>query len=289
MKTTLSLIFTTGAGMALAALSQAEPLPFNGKYTPCVNYLAVGESRCAPASPPPAPAVRAQPIAFPGAQPDQVQQFLDNHGKPPREFAEFYVNPTPENAQRWVAAFRAQQAKANAIAAAWREAEQPPATPLVSQNPANQPILNSPAPTPTAASTASAARPAAPTGALRPGLRLGAYATPVSSLPQVVYYFSASCPFCARLKPDLAAFTRQHQSKLTFTCVDLTPLSPRQTPNPANRDGLPCDWRLPNPNEVERLQIRQTPTLLVQRPDGTGQRLSGLVSPAQLQAAVFGQ
>jgi hypothetical protein len=218
-----------------------------------------------------------------------VQQFLDNHGKPPREFAEFYVNPTPENAQRWVAAFRAQQAKANAIAAAWREAEQPPASPSVSQSPVNQANFISSAPTPTAAPAAPTAMPAVPAGALRPGLRLGAYATPVPSLPQVVYYFSASCPFCARLKPDLAAFTQQYQSKLAFTCVDLTPLSPHQTPNPANRDGLPCDWRLPNPNEVERLQIRQTPTLLVQRPDGTGQRLSGLISPAQLQAAVFGQ
>jgi len=91
------------------------------------------------------------------------------------------------------------------------------------------------------------------------------------------------------LKPDLMAITQAAQGKLLFTCVDLTPLSPRQAPSPSNRAGLPCDWRLPQPGEVERLQVRQTPTLLISRPGVGGQRLTGVIPPAQLQAALFGQ
>ncbi len=255
---------------------------YGGKYTPCVTYSTVGESRCAP---PAQAAVKPPPAAAPVpkvAAPDPVQQFLDNHGKPPREFAEFYVNPTPENAQRWVAAFRAQQQKADALAAAWGQAEQGLARAPAAVSGNVSPALTAPI-TPTMAPPANVT----PT---RPnGLRLGAFATPVQTLPQLVYYFSASCPFCARLKPALEAFTQANQSKLLFTCVDLTPLSARQAPSPNNREGLPCDWRLPSPNEVASLQVRQTPTILIRRPDGSGQRLSGIITAAQLESALFSQ
>lgn len=271
-------------GATLVAGAAGAQTPMEHKYTPCVDYFQVGGSRCAPISSAVAAApASTSPAPVPSGRPsaDPVQSFLDNHGKPPREFAEFYVNPTPENARRWVEAFRAQQTKANAMAEAWRQAEQ--ALPGANEpvRPAASPPLPAAAPVAGPVTTAAAATPTAP--------RLGRFATPAEQLPILVYYFSASCPFCARLKPDLMAMTQPAQGKLLFTCVDLTPLSPRQAPSPGNRTGLPCDWRLPQPGEVERLQIRQTPTLLISRPGQGGQRLTGVISPGQLQTALFGQ
>jgi hypothetical protein len=260
--------FAGGLGYAQGAASAADQ--------PCVDYFTLGGSRCRPQQPQ-APAVPTLPVQ-PSAT-DPVQAFLDNHGKPPREFAEFYVNPTPENARRWAQAFQAQQAKAAALAAAWKQAES--ALKVAPAAPVSAPPQPLPAPT---TPVPLGATPPSP-----PPLRLGGFATPVEQHPIMVYYFSASCPFCARLKPDLLAVTQSLRGKLVFACVDLTPLSPRQAPHPTNRNGLPCDWRLPQPGEVEKLQIRQTPTLLISRPGGNGARLTGVVEPSQLREALTGQ
>jgi hypothetical protein len=258
---------------ATLVIGVAQAAPSTDRYTVCNDYYTVGASPCrAKAS---TPVARPAKAALNAAQQapkitaaDPVQQYLDNHGKPPREFVEFYLNPTPENANTWVQTFRAQQARANAVSQAWQQAEQAGARAAMPANP----VL-------AAVPTPAMPRPASPTAAPRPRpiLQIGGYATPAESLTKVTYYFSAICPFCTRLKPDLAALTQAKKSKLIFTCVDLTPISNRSTPNPANRAGLPCDWRMPQPGEVEALDLNQTPILLVQAPGQAVTRLTGLV------------
>ncbi len=265
-----------------SVLTQVHAQPIQGQtqsqYKTCVDYFALGGSRCQGRGTATVVTPTLPPVIAADPQQDPVQEFLDNHGKPPREFAEFYVNPTPQNALRWVSAFQAQKARADALAVAWREAEQAmaPAATAPTGRPSQSKVVQEPQMKMPPAAT--------PTSSLR----FGAYAPATTRKPELLYYFSASCPFCARLKPDLQALTQTLSDKLVFTCVDVTPLSQRQSPVPANRDGLPCDWRTPNPGELERLEIRQTPTLLVSRGAVPPERLSGPLLGPQVKAWLAG-
>jgi len=86
------------------------------------------------------------------------------------------------------------------------------------------------------------------------------------------------------MTPELNEVTSTYEGKLVFTCVDVTPFTPATAPNPASiRGKLPCQWRLPQPGELEEQGVKQTPTLLLQREGQAALRLSGYMSQAQLQ------
>jgi hypothetical protein len=91
------------------------------------------------------------------------------------------------------------------------------------------------------------------------------------------------------MTPELASIFKEMKGKLTLTCVDVTPLSATQKPDPANMEGkLPCAWRTPAEGEVETVPVQQTPTLLISRGGGKPTRLSGYVPATTLMVYLTG-
>lgn len=242
-------------------------------YRPCVDYYSVGPSKCAPKEVPAVIPAAVADVVVPNTDP--VRQFMDDHDKPPVEFAEFYLNPTPENARKWVQAFSERQQRSQAVNEAWRVAEDE--LRAAGQLPARV--------TPTAQTSAPQAP--RPTAQRLGGLTDSPVSRTAESRPQLVYYFSATCPFCKQLEPDLLAFSQAQAGKFAFTCVDLTPLSPTHAPKPENKGGLPCNWRPASQGEVEAMAVRATPTLFA-TPGGskTSERLSGVVSMQRVAEAL---
>jgi hypothetical protein len=289
IKTTKRLIIVTGVMQAVVVGGWAQDARAN-RFVICNDYYTVGASLCKPKAATPvftqAPKETSMRVApTPAAQSDKVKDFLDNYGKPPREFVEFYMNPTPDNAQRWVAAYKEQQARTAAVAEAWKRASaaegQGGSARITPQTPS--PAILPAAPiAPKVFTPQSGAQIPLPSGAIR----LGGYSAVTGAKTDLTYYFSAVCPYCVRLKPSLASFAQTHLSKLKFTCVDLTPLSTKSGPSPQNLQGLPCDWRTPRDGEVESLGITQTPTLFVQKGSTPPTRLVGLFPMEQLQGLV---
>tara|TARA_Y100001960_G_scaffold332842_1_gene435117 strand:+ start:449 stop:1606 length:1158 start_codon:yes stop_codon:yes gene_type:complete len=54
----------------------------------------------------------------------KIDKFLAGYGKPPREFAAFHLDPTLENAVRWVKKFNEEHERTMKIAVAWKQADQ---------------------------------------------------------------------------------------------------------------------------------------------------------------------
>lgn len=245
----------------------------SARYVNCMDYNTVGNGLCRPEDPVPEGPKRAD-----APKPDPVQEFLDNHGKPPREFAEFYANPTPENAQKWNQAFRAQQMRAMEISKAWKAAIEADAATTQPPQAAVPPVVQSVGVKQPVAKIVS-------NGALQPmpkTTRLGAFATGAEDRGSLTYYFSVSDPNSAKMSATLGAVYSGGKSKYKFTCVDLTPLSDKFQASPMNRGGLPCDWRMPRAGEVESLKIQQTPVLVVQRPNTPQQQIVGNIDQQQL-------
>jgi len=53
----------------------------------------------------------------------QIDKFLANYGKPPREFVAFHLDPSMENAVRWVRKFNEQHERTMKVAVAWKQAD----------------------------------------------------------------------------------------------------------------------------------------------------------------------
>ncbi|HAG52166.1 MAG TPA: hypothetical protein DCL21_00065 [Alphaproteobacteria bacterium] len=53
----------------------------------------------------------------------QIDKFLAGYGKPPREFVAFHLDPSMENAVRWVRKFNEQHERTMKVAVAWRQAD----------------------------------------------------------------------------------------------------------------------------------------------------------------------
>lgn len=250
----------------------------SGRYVNCMDYSTVGSGLCRPDDPVPEAPARNQPKV------DPVKEFLENHGKPPREFVEFYLNPTPENAQKWNQSFREQQMKVSQVAAAWQNAmrgDTPSQTSgqstgsntgLLQNQRVNEPV------SPQTPSPAPAARPES-----SKVTRLGAFATSAEQGGWVTYYFSVSDPLSARMSEDFKGVIPNLKSKYRFTCVDLTPLSDKVQAQPSNRGALPCDWRLPRSGELETYKIQQTPVILIQRTNQPPELIKGVIKPDRLR------
>lgn len=54
----------------------------------------------------------------------KIDVFLAGYGKPPREFAAFHLDPTLENAVRWVKKFNTEHERTMKIAVSWKQADQ---------------------------------------------------------------------------------------------------------------------------------------------------------------------
>jgi len=302
-----------GLLLPLGVSAQVHGVDWRAKYQPCIDYYAVGQTTCTPRASTPVQAPAPRPgVGGANARPtvqvsgSAVDKYLENYGKPPREFVEFYLNPTQDNALAWVKTYQSMLQRGETLAQAWNQAEQ-----LYQQG-----SVASPADAPRAVSSlAGSAAQAQPPVAVVPqssvaGLLLnnngknaesiGAFAASagegvaqiggIAEPVQVSYYFSATCPFCARLTPELAEIKKIMKSELKLTCIDVTPLGAKTRPDPANILGkLECDWRVPQGEEVADQRIQQTPTLVIRRGGAAPLRLSGYVPPVQLASYLKGE
>ncbi|MBI1308548.1 MAG: thioredoxin fold domain-containing protein [Proteobacteria bacterium] len=294
--------------LLLAAPALAHAQFYGPKYTPCVDYYTVGQSPCQPLASTPLPQAQprqqaAAPVAQPAPTPaDPVKDYLDNYGKPPKEFVEFYLNPTQENALKWVAAYNKMVARSQALSQSWTQADtlyqqleakgiDPSALLTSSSLPPVQPFPGLPQPP---AQSSGVRQPSAPALASpAPDQHLGAYAAaPAGTLGgpvHLTYYFSATCPYCAKTTPVISNLYNEMSGKLTLTCVDVTPLSNGSKPTPENIIGkLPCNWRTPSEEELADQNIQQTPTMLISRGNQAPVRLSGYVPQDQLRSYITG-
>lgn len=279
-----------GCGFALKVAAAPDPN--------CVSYLTVGDSDCRAqaARQTMAPPLNQNTQSTPPAEAkSEVDRYLDNYGKPPREFVEFYLNPTAENASRWMQTYQQMIQKGQDLSKAWTEAEQlyrgaqssgaapiPPAL-IEPQEPLQMPSL------PPVQSQVAEPAPVPAAG------RFGAFADALPTSPQtangirpksvsLTYFFSQTCPYCTRMNLELAVLSKEKSGKLTFTCVDVTPVGPTSRPDESYiTSKLPCKWRLPDAGEVEREGVQQTPTLVIQKEGELPVRLSGYVPLAQLR------
>ncbi|MFZ2587288.1 MAG: hypothetical protein WAZ18_04120 [Alphaproteobacteria bacterium] len=319
---TLALLMM--AGTAHAAYEDAV------QERPCLDYWAVGNTKgCAKPEnkkkPPPVastPSPTAPPPVAASTPPSntldgKIDKFLADHGKPPREFVAFYLDPTPEHAVQWVAKYNELLQRGQDIAVAWTQAETlynnaiKQGTPATALNPNPFPVVPDfgiPVPgfnTPAFTQLISSTKPIVPAqltgvpdtplgymaplppppegeeGLLKPTLPTDAPYT--GKLLEVSYYFSAVCPYCKKFEPDFAEVIRQMGNGLSVTCVDVTPESAGIPPNPSNVHNLPCTWREPEGDELTRLGVKQTPSLVINK--GSNQPLeliSGYVEPSKL-------
>lgn len=261
----------------------------------CIDFYTVGESKCEPAAKP-VQASSGSPVLVPPAvrnEEQKVDEFLENYGKPPREFVQFYMNPTPENAQKWVQAYQGILQKSQNISDMWADAErlygQQGAEPATRRSAPSVParvMPQAPQVAPDAALPVSQPSSLGNFGGLNavPTGRQTGGVMPQDRGLKLTYYFSQICPFCARMTPELSVLTNNYSGKLEFTCVDVTPFSETTAPRPANiSDKLACQWRLPEPEELKREGVNQTPTLLVQQGGKAQVKLSGYMSQEQLK------
>lgn len=134
----------TFAGLTLAA---TVPLPAvyaavtsaQAKYAPCLSYYQVGDSgKCQPevkkakatkpvsktASVLPPPEEVAEEAA-PEKRPlqERIKEYMADHGKPPKEYVAFYLEPTIENAIKWVHTYNEILERNKRITYAWGQAE----------------------------------------------------------------------------------------------------------------------------------------------------------------------
>lgn len=307
------------APVMLPVVAQAQA--YGGRYTPCVNYFVVGESPCQPVASTPvaAPAAVNTPLppsnALQTAQPpkSEVDIYLENYGKPPREFVEFYLRPTAENAMKWVTTYNNLMQKSQALSRSWSQADElynaarakgvNPLS-LVSgsavrgYNLSEYALSTSHTEALTTAADQQAVQMAEAVGKAEvknQPVHLGAFAEggdqAVEMAPvHLTYFFSATCPYCVKMTSELSNLFKEMKGKLTLTCVDVTPLSASHKPDPANVEGkLPCAWRTPKDGEVESVPVMQTPTMLIARKGMEKPvRLSGYVPATTLMVYLTG-
>lgn len=332
------------AGVALVRTPDPAPAAQPAKtdpaaYQPCLDYWQVGVAgKCQPPAPKnkPAPAAAAVPptptvVAAPPPAPvsdskskldADIDKFQEQYGKPPREFVAFYLNPTPENATKWVHTYQEILTRNTQLAIAWTQAETlyqnavdhgtpaskfasstlPPvpdygvAVPGFTDNPSFYPGR-----TPPTAQIAQAGIQGFGGQAAMP--QMAALTNPTSIAAGLVtmpkntdtksdtielrYYFSAECPYCQKFEPDFAGLLKEMGRKLSTTCIDVTPYSgPGTGPNQSHvADRLDCAWRTLEPGEDDQFGVRQTPTLIIRRtPNGPFERINGYVAAASLKS-----
>lgn len=104
------------------------------KYAPCLNYFMVGDSggceeekpKAKPGAPSPTEeVVEETPPAPAGPRPlqERIKEYMEDHGKPPKEYVAFYLEPTIENAVKWVHTYNQILERNKQITYAWGQAE----------------------------------------------------------------------------------------------------------------------------------------------------------------------
>lgn len=131
MKKTLFLLLGALLVAAFAPWAQAQ----SANKERCLSYWTVGMSGCgAPkkAEPKPEPEQKPaeQPELIEPQQPQQrplaerIEEFRQNYDKPPTEFIAFNLEPSLENALRWVQKYNDMIQRSRQLSSAWSQAQQ---------------------------------------------------------------------------------------------------------------------------------------------------------------------
>jgi protein-disulfide isomerase len=316
-----------------ALLSVSGALLAEAQKNRCLSHWHVGMSGCdgkkkddgvdVVATVPDTPS-QTKPQQQPQAQQppsldERIDEFLDNHGKPPREFVAFHLEPTLENAVKWIHKYNETITRSRQLAAMWTQAQQiyddsmktgrplpgmealpgqslPPPQDLGVPLPANlQALLNPNANRQPADANSPLRGGAANPFISLPGQTTGAAGglgvstgslTPPTSIGgpepiRISYYFSAQCPFCKKFEPGLQNIVRQLGNRVQVTCVDMTP-SGQDVQNIHGK--VDCQWRPLMPGEMDAYKIESTPTLIVNRGGGRPmERIAGYIDELTLK------
>lgn len=303
----------------------------------CLDYFKVGTSACGSAKQVKEDAIK-QPVlpvvqdvtvtgvvqAAPPKLSDEdklevkVDKFLENYGKPPREYVRFNLNPTLENALIWAQKFEEMNARTQQVSDAWGQAQD-----ILKQRrdqglelPEYERQLEVPKDYTKIGNEEQSKWLPLPTEENQPpalgffgggddtdtGIRVGSEGlknrvTPLSSGSlggaveqeladkgpvEISYYFSAQCPYCKKFEPQLQSLIKElGKSHVNVTCVDVTPAN-RTEKNIYGK--VDCKWRSVAGGEMNLLGIQSTPTLIIDKKDGSDLRkVEGLVDIPQLK------
>ena len=339
--------------VAMPALAQED------KYATCLDYFSVGTSGCEHAKEPSKTTVTAplppavlegqqqaleQPtIQGPKTLEQRVDDFMEDHGKPPREFVEFHLEPSLENALKWVHKYNEMLERNDQLTKAWIQAEEIYDKGVSQGGDTSVFVKEALTPVPDFGVRKehglTAAMPAVPQSPIPgvPGFNIQdvdipgfdvqqAYAqlmqpqqpnaqpfqnnvqlaAPQATVPfaplgndvpfqsvsfaqegplQVSYYFSAECPYCQRFEPEFQQLIEQNPGKLQVTCVDVTPTQ-KVKENILGK--VDCAWRPLESGELDRMGVRTTPSLIINRGGNKPlERVSGYVPLAKLRSYLF--
>jgi len=241
--------------------------------TSCVDYKTVGMTNCEPTeevslTPPPA-------LPEPELTLDQkVDQYLEDYGKPPREFVEFSLEPTLENALKWAKKNQEIKERNRSISKAWGQAEaiineykkhnmEIPGFKYESDLP---PVPDFGVPTNSQLfmqeRRKSSVVPSTSIGRnIGEGIKTKDLLAEAEGKINISYYFSAECAFCKKFEPGFSNVLQElGKDKVTVICVDMTPSGSKIS----NVNGkIDCRWRPLLPGEAKDFEIVSTPTLII--------------------------
>lgn len=322
-----SMMYFKKSVYMLAVLGGCALLPLgsfaqNLQKPRCIDYTSIGMSSCkehveeaaissTTVVTPPAVVEFQKPSKDVSKTLDErIDDFLENHGKPPREFVAFSLEPTLENALIWAQKNKEIIARNKQLADAWNQAqlildarqkvgaEVPPLPeelmPVPDFKPVAQSEIEALAPYLSKQSGDSANLRLGAAGNLTNnqsvvGGRIGggfdiqAKDQPIS----ISYYFSAECPYCKKFEGELKSVMKDMKGRLEVTCVDMTPSGQAE----ANVLGkIDCAWRPLEVGEMERMGIKSTPSLIVDRHQGGAvERVTGFVDAKSLKDYLLGE
>lgn len=283
----------------------------------CIDYTSVGMSSCKQVVSEqktvsetvsiPAPVVEFERPnkAVSKTLDDRIDEFLENHGKPPREFVAFSLEPTLENALIWAKKNREIIERNQKLTDAWNQAQTildareqgggpvpalpeelmpvPDFTPIIQREVEGQPQKAAKPLTPQALSASNLNRTQSVVGG-----RIGGS---VSSLGgqepiSISYYFSAECPYCKKFESEIKSVIKDMKDKVSVTCVDMTP-SGQAAENVLGK--IDCAWRPLQVGEMEKMGIQSTPSLIIDRHQGGSlERVTGFVDAKSLKDYLLG-
>lgn len=233
----------------------------------------------------------------------RVDQFMEDYGKPPREFVAFSLEPTLDNALIWAQKYREMMSRNQRLTEAWRQAQQilsareerdgedipalPNALPPV---PDFTPQLEKEARAAKQKTFAEAQKAAGvDVSTNSQKFRQGRIGGAENSAPviNINYYFSAQCPYCKKFEKGFQSVIKGMEGRLAVTCVDMTP-SGKEKSNIFGK--VDCKWRPVQLGESQRFGVESTPTLIIDRGlGGSLERLAGYVDAQSLEKYLRGE
>jgi hypothetical protein len=298
MKLVPFLLIATAVAVPAVLFAQA---PSNKS---CLSYWSVGDSACdgepqqeqdvprsslaASPLPPRQLAVPQPPVPHPSAPVQsldkRVDGYLKDYGKPPREFVAFNLEPTIENAMRWVRKYEEMLKRERDVANSWEQAsviygqmtpderaeilgEDPnePSVPSFDEvelssgrvftanvNTQNEVEIE-------AEEQQASVQKLKRVNSVGPGGRL---TSATAEILEVSYYYSGECQACAKFESNLRDALLGYVGQVELQCIDTAGGNQAS----ALQTRLDCEPRPALPGELSFLKIKAVPSAVISAP-----------------------